>query len=66
MNAPEGFAPYESQGPFLEHIGPVLWRENGDGFAVYFGFISRVALFGSRRDDEGRTELILRRPLSEL
>jgi hypothetical protein len=42
------------------------WRENGDGFAVYFGFISRVALFGSRRDREGRTELILRRPLSEL
>jgi hypothetical protein len=42
------------------------WRENGDGFAVYFGFISRVALFGSRRDEDGRTELILRRPLSEL
>jgi hypothetical protein len=42
------------------------WRENGDGFAVYFGFISRVALFGSRRAADGRTELILRRPLSEL
>jgi hypothetical protein len=42
------------------------WRENGDGFAVYFGFISRVALFGNRRDEDGRTELILRRPLSEL
>jgi hypothetical protein len=42
------------------------WRGNGDGFAVYFGFISRVALFGSRRDADGRTELILRRPLSEL
>ena len=24
MDAPDGFAPYESQGPFLEHIGPVL------------------------------------------
>jgi hypothetical protein len=47
-------------------FGRDAWRENGDGFAVYFGFISRVALFGSRRDDEGRTELILRRPLSEL
>ena len=33
---------------------------------MYFGFISRVALFGSRRDADGRTELILRRPLSEL
>jgi hypothetical protein len=47
-------------------FGRDVWRANGDGFAVYFGFISRVALFGSRRDDEGRTELILRRPLSEL
>jgi hypothetical protein len=42
------------------------WRENGDGFAVFFGFISRIALIGSRRDSDGRTELILRRPLSEL
>jgi hypothetical protein len=42
------------------------WRKNGDGFAVYFGFISRVAFFGSRRDADGRTELVLRRPLSEL
>ncbi|HEU0305118.1 MAG TPA: hypothetical protein VFR32_11120 [Gaiellaceae bacterium] len=41
------------------------WRGNGDGFAVYFGLISRVALFGSRERD-GRTQLILRRPLSEL
>jgi hypothetical protein len=47
-------------------FGREKWRDNGDGFAVYFGFISRVALFGSRRDREGRTELILRRPLSEL
>jgi hypothetical protein len=41
------------------------WRGNGDGFAMYFGFISRAALFGSRERD-GRRELILRRPLSEL
>jgi hypothetical protein len=47
-------------------FGREQWRGNGDGFAVYFGFISRVALIGSRRDAEGRTELILRRPLSEL
>lgn len=30
MDAPEGFASYENQGPFLEHIGPVLVREDGD------------------------------------
>ena len=47
-------------------FGREEWRANGDGFAVYFGFISRVALFGSRRDPDGRAELILRRPLSEL
>jgi hypothetical protein len=47
-------------------FGREQWRENGDGFAVYFGFISRVAIFGSRRDADGRTELILRRPLSAL
>jgi hypothetical protein len=42
------------------------WRSNGDGFAVYFGFISRAALFGSREREGGGTELILRKPLSEL
>ncbi len=42
------------------------WRANGDGFAVFFGFISRAALFGSREREGGRTELILRKPLSEL
>ena len=47
-------------------FGREAWRGNGDGFAVYFGFISRVAIFGSRRDADGRTELILRRPLSGL
>jgi uncharacterized protein (TIGR00369 family) len=30
MDAPDGFAPYPDQGPFLEHIGPVHVRENGD------------------------------------
>jgi len=29
VNVPEGFAPYENQGPFLEHIGPVHVREGG-------------------------------------
>jgi hypothetical protein len=42
------------------------WRANGDGFAVFFGFISRAALFGSREREDGGRELILRRPLSEL
>jgi acyl-coenzyme A thioesterase 13 len=31
MDRPEGFVPFEPQGPFLEHIGPVLVREDGDG-----------------------------------
>src|SRR4051794_31637094 len=34
MNVPEGFAPYENQGPFLEHVGPVHVRE-GDGELVF-------------------------------
>jgi uncharacterized protein (TIGR00369 family) len=29
VNVPEGFTPYENQGPFLEHIGPVHVREGG-------------------------------------
>jgi uncharacterized protein (TIGR00369 family) len=27
MDVPAGFAPYEEQGPFLEHIGPIQVRE---------------------------------------
>ena len=30
MNAPGGFAPFPEQGPFLEHIGPVHVREDGE------------------------------------
>jgi uncharacterized protein (TIGR00369 family) len=30
MDAPDGFAPYPDQGPFLEHVGPVHVREDGD------------------------------------
>jgi uncharacterized protein (TIGR00369 family) len=30
MDAPDGFKPYPDQGPFLEHIGPVHVREDGD------------------------------------
>ena len=31
MDHPAGFVPFEPLGPFLEHIGPVLVREDGDG-----------------------------------
>ena len=31
MEIPDGFAPYEPQGPFLEHIGPVLVRDDDGG-----------------------------------
>ena len=31
MDAPPGFAPFEPQGPFLEHVGPVLWRDDDGG-----------------------------------
>ena len=34
MDAPDGFAPFEPQGPFLEHVGPVLVRE-GEGGPVF-------------------------------
>jgi uncharacterized protein (TIGR00369 family) len=30
MNPPSGFSPFPNQGPFLEHIGPILIRDDGD------------------------------------
>ena len=30
MDVPAGFIPYENQGPFLEGIGPIHIREDGD------------------------------------
>ena len=30
MDVPAGFTPYENQGPFLEGIGPIHIREDGD------------------------------------
>ena len=30
-DVPDGFAPYEQQRPFLEHVGPVHVRDDGDG-----------------------------------
>ena len=31
MQTPPGFEPYDGQGPFLEHIGPVHVSQRGDG-----------------------------------
>ena len=31
MDIPDGFTTFEPQGPFLEHIGPIQVREDGDG-----------------------------------
>jgi hypothetical protein len=50
-------------GMFL--FGRETWRSNGDGFAVYFGFLSRIALVGTEERD-GRRVGVLRRPLSAL
>lgn len=41
------------------------WRENGDAFAVYFGLLSRLSAFAVRERD-GRTEIVVRPPLSGL
>ena len=30
MDVPAGFVPFPEQGPFLEHIGPVHVREDGE------------------------------------
>jgi uncharacterized protein (TIGR00369 family) len=30
MSSPDDFEPYPNQGPFLEHIGPILVRKGGD------------------------------------
>jgi hypothetical protein len=42
-------------------FGRETWRRSGDGFAVYFGLLARIAPFGER---DGR--LVLRAPLSGL
>ena len=34
-DVPEGFVPFEPQGPFLQHVGPVLVREGEDGVPVF-------------------------------
>lgn len=45
--------------------GRDAWTEHGDGFALYFRYLSRISLFGAR-DRDHRRELILRRPFSAL
>ena len=35
MEIPDGFAPFEPQGPFLEDVGPVLVRDDGGGGPVF-------------------------------
>ena len=46
-------------------FGREAWTRNGDGFAVYFGYLSRIALFGAEPRDP-RAVVVLRRPLSGL
>ena len=29
-NPPAGFSPFPNQGPFLEHIGPIMIKDDGD------------------------------------
>ena len=31
MDAPEGFTPFDKQGPYLEYVGPIHAREDADG-----------------------------------
>jgi hypothetical protein len=46
-------------------FGRRTWFENGDGFSVYFEFLSRIAPFGVREQD-GKREIVLRTPLAAL
>ena len=34
MGIPEGFTPFEPQGPYLEHVGPILERDGAFGLLV--------------------------------
>jgi uncharacterized protein (TIGR00369 family) len=34
MDVPDGFVPFEEQGPFLEHVGPVYFRPEGDSLVL--------------------------------
>ena len=34
MSVPDGFVPWDNQGPFLEYIGPIYVREDEDGLTL--------------------------------
>ena len=34
MDAPDGFVPFENQGPFLEHVGPIHILEGSDDLVL--------------------------------
>ena len=38
MEIPDGFVPYENQGPYLEYVGPIRMREGGDD--LVFGLLA--------------------------
>ena len=46
-------------------FGRDAWRRNGDGFALYFCLLSKLALVGTRVR-ESRREAVFRRPLARL
>jgi hypothetical protein len=46
-------------------LGRDAWFGRGDGFSAYFGLLARIAPFAVRRR-EGKTEVVLRVPLSGL
>jgi uncharacterized protein (TIGR00369 family) len=71
MDAPDGFAPYDDQGPFLELVGPVLTRPGDDGpvfglrvsdrhtnhrGTVQGGFLSTLVDFAMGRAIEAESE----------
>jgi hypothetical protein len=46
-------------------FGRETWFENCDGFTLYFGFLSRIAVFGKTQREDSR-DLVLRPPFAAL
>ena len=44
-------------------FGRELWARRGEAFAVYFGFLSRLAPFALRARPDGEDEVVVRKPL---
>ena len=44
-------------------FGRAAWAGRGEAFAVYFGFLSRLAPFALRQRPDGEGEVVVRRPL---